>query len=360
MRALLIGGTGPTGPSVVEGLLARGYDVSIFHRGTHEVSLPKDVEHIHGDPHFLETLNQALGIRTFDLAVVMYGRLRFIAEAMCGRVPRMVSVGGTGVYRGWMNLDPSAPVFIPTPEDAPLQDDPDVDKFTYRMVEAESVIMRAHQASHYNATHFRYPGVYGPRQLAPREWSIIRRILDRRKRLILPDSGLAIRSHGFAKNMAHAVLLAIDKPDESAGQIYNIRDEELFTVRDWIRTIGAVMNHEFEFVEMPYTLARPARVYSGRSRHQILDITKVQRELGYHDIVPAAKGIEYTVNWYLEHKPDPGGEVEQQLRDPFDYEAENLLIDNFLESVTRIKELAPPRLGFRHPYAHPKSPDKLE
>ena len=97
MRVLLIGGTGPTGPSVVEGLLTRGYDVSIFHRGIHEVSLPKDVEHIHGDPHFLETINQALGTRTFDLAVVMYGRVRFIAEAMRGRVPRMISVGG-GAY----------------------------------------------------------------------------------------------------------------------------------------------------------------------------------------------------------------------------------------------------------------------
>ncbi|MFH1486398.1 MAG: NAD-dependent epimerase/dehydratase family protein, partial [Chloroflexota bacterium] len=53
MKALVIGGTGPTGPYIVEGLLKRGYDVAILHRGTHEIPLPTEVEHIHNDPHFM-------------------------------------------------------------------------------------------------------------------------------------------------------------------------------------------------------------------------------------------------------------------------------------------------------------------
>ena len=56
MKALVVGGTGPTGPYIVNGLLERGYEVAIFHRGTHEIpEIPPEVEHIHGDPHFLET-----------------------------------------------------------------------------------------------------------------------------------------------------------------------------------------------------------------------------------------------------------------------------------------------------------------
>ena len=38
MKALVVGGTGPTGPFIVNGLLERGYEVAIFHRGTHEVA----------------------------------------------------------------------------------------------------------------------------------------------------------------------------------------------------------------------------------------------------------------------------------------------------------------------------------
>ena len=53
MRALVVGGTGPTGPFIVNGLRDRGYGVTIFHRGTHEIpEIPDEVEHIHGDPHF--------------------------------------------------------------------------------------------------------------------------------------------------------------------------------------------------------------------------------------------------------------------------------------------------------------------
>ena len=61
MKALVIGGTGPTGPFIVQGLLQRDYTVAILHRGTHEIAeIPPEVEHIHTDPHFLETLNTAL------------------------------------------------------------------------------------------------------------------------------------------------------------------------------------------------------------------------------------------------------------------------------------------------------------
>ena len=49
MKALVIGGTGPTGPFIVNGLLARGYQVTIYHRGTHEIDFSGPVEHLHGD-----------------------------------------------------------------------------------------------------------------------------------------------------------------------------------------------------------------------------------------------------------------------------------------------------------------------
>ena len=50
-RALVVGGTGPTGISIVHGLVGRGYDVTILHRGTHErEETPAVVEHLHAGP----------------------------------------------------------------------------------------------------------------------------------------------------------------------------------------------------------------------------------------------------------------------------------------------------------------------
>ena len=60
MKALVIGGTGPTGPYIVNGLLERGYEVTILHRGTHEVEFSAPVEHLHGDPFDVEALKGML------------------------------------------------------------------------------------------------------------------------------------------------------------------------------------------------------------------------------------------------------------------------------------------------------------
>lgn len=167
-KALVVGGTGPTGPLIVNGLLARGYDVAIFHRGTHESDeIPPSVEHIHGDPHFRETIEQALSGRAFDLVVATYGRIRLLAEVLAGRVNRFIAVGGAAVYRGFKEPDRLFPSGLPVPtaESAQRVVDEDELRFARLLTETEEAVFRAHPS----ATMFRYPYVYGPHQLIPRE-----------------------------------------------------------------------------------------------------------------------------------------------------------------------------------------------
>src|SRR5919202_1497911 len=106
---------------------------------------------------------------------------------------------------------------VPTPESFPLVASEEELRFSYLIAITEQAVLEAHPT----AAHFRYPYVYGPYQLVPREWCIMRRILDKRPYIILPDGGLMLSTHGYAANLAHAVLLAVDKPEASAGQIYN-------------------------------------------------------------------------------------------------------------------------------------------
>ena len=59
MKALVIGGTGPTGPRVVQGLLDRGYETTIYHRGFHETdALPEVQHHLHGNADDREALEK--------------------------------------------------------------------------------------------------------------------------------------------------------------------------------------------------------------------------------------------------------------------------------------------------------------
>ena len=61
MRTLVIGGSGSTGIPVLQGLLDRGHDVTMLHRGVHEPAELPEVRHLHADPHFAQTLAEAVG-----------------------------------------------------------------------------------------------------------------------------------------------------------------------------------------------------------------------------------------------------------------------------------------------------------
>ncbi|MCX6000884.1 MAG: NAD-dependent epimerase/dehydratase family protein, partial [Chloroflexi bacterium] len=339
MKALVVGGTGATGPFVIEGLLSRGYEVAMLHRGVHEIELPAEVEHIHADPHWLEALKEALQGRNFDLVLGTYGRLRITAEAVKGHTPRLISVGGAvAIYKGWMRITERHPQQwfevspVPIQEDHPLATAPGVDNFNQRARESEQVVMQAHRDGIYSATHFRYPTVYGPRNVSPQEWSIIRRIRDGRKQIIVPGGGSSLVSRGYAANVAHGILLAVDNPQVSAGQIYNVADETLtLTNREWIRLVAQMMGHQFEFIEIPFDMLPPAFADAPPPTlfpyHQVMDLTKIKVQLGYRDVVPVEKGIELTVKWFAENPLPTGGEVEKLLGDPFNYEAEDRLIE---------------------------------
>ena len=209
--------------------------------------------------------------------------------------------------------------------------------------------------AHRDSTIFRYPYVYGPYQLVPREWCVVRRLLDGRGRIVLPDGGLALTTHGYAENLAHAVLLAVDQPDASAGQIYNCGDDRQFTLAQIVEVIARAIDRQVEIVNVPLRLAWPARpMLLGGSHHTVLDLTKIRTELGYRDVVPVEEALARTARWYVEHRPEPGGEIEERLGDPFDYAAEDALIDRYEAIVAELAGAGERRVGLGyHPYPHP-------
>ncbi len=63
----------------------------MMHRGTHELDEnPPEVEHIHVDPHFRETIDPVLRGRKFDLVIATYGRIQLIEEMLIGVTLRLI------------------------------------------------------------------------------------------------------------------------------------------------------------------------------------------------------------------------------------------------------------------------------
>ncbi len=326
-NALLIGGTGPTGHHIVNGLLHRGYTVSILHRGGHEVDeIPPWVEHIHTDPYDETCLIEALSNRKFELCIANYGRLRAIAKVMQGKCQRFISAGGGPAYRGYMNpgLGEYHGLSVPIYENAALVSSPEEDEKGYRIARTEKAVFELQP----EACHFRFPYIYGAYQLVPREWLFVKRFLDGRRQIILPDGGLTLHSFGYAENIAHAILLAVDNPKISKGKIYNVADDEVLSLRQVAHIIAQHMNVELEIINIPWeltTLANPLMMQP-LSSHRMQDTSAIRHELGYSDKVKPAEALARTVDWLIANPPQPGGMEEMVLEDPFDYAAEDEMI----------------------------------
>jgi nucleoside-diphosphate-sugar epimerase len=368
MKALVVGGAGATGVLIVEGLLERGFAVTMLHRGFHETPFGDRIEVLRSDPYNLETLQRDLEGRSFDLAVVTYGHLRHVATALVDKTPRLISVGGAApIFKGWgemTSINPwetthATPLLLE--EDHPLSREEGIDRFAGAVRKTELAVMASHEEGKYEVTHFRYPLVYGPKNICPAEWGIIRRVRDQRRTLILPGGGLTIVARGFSANMAHAILLAVDDAKSSAGQIYNLSDETLQYNYEWVQRLCKIMGHEFETIELPFSFLPPGFRATPPQllyrHHCALDISKVKQQLGYRDKVGLDEALERTVKWYMDNPLPPGHETEGNLGDPFDYEYEDALVAAYKSCASQFVEqtegLPKKEVVWRHPYQPP-------
>ena len=353
--ALLVGGTGPTGPAIAQGLASRGYTVTIAHRGEHELPEVMEFEHLHGDVFSEDDFVRMVAGRTFDVTVATYGRLRSVAKVMQGKTGHFISVGGVPVYRGFFDPTRFEPVGLPIPtrEDAQLATEAEDGK-SYRVSRSEEILFELHP----RATHFRYPFVYGPRQLAPREWCVVRRILDGRSAIVLPDGGLTLVPFGYVDNLAHALLLAVDQPAAAQSEVFNCGDDEKLTIAQVVSLVARELNHQLEIVSMPADLAIPARplMMGHLSTHRVVDTSKLRDRLGYRDVVPAREAVARTARWLVENPPERGGYEEFALQDPFDYAAEDTLISWWRGAVAGVPDLSYEELpGYGKAYAGPET-----
>ena len=367
MEVLVVGGTGPTGPPIVSGLLGAGHSVTVLHTGRHEVDLGSDVEHVHADPHFAEPLEAALIGRRFDVVLGMYGRLAVVADAVRDRTDAFIGVTAL-FYRGWvddvLHSDETASTItkaryrdlvVPTAETEPFGANAG-DRFSAKAVAAEQLVLGHHRDGTYRSAILRFPRIYGPRQPIPREWSIIRRLLDGRRHVLVPDGGLLLESRAYSENAARFVLAAVAHLDAAAGEVFNVSDARTLSLREWILAIAAAMRRDVELVSVPLEAAVLTFPYSKgpfTMGHRVLSVDKARRLLDLGELTSPAEGLARTVSWLLDH---PVREHDETfLNDPFDYQGEDRLIEAIAGSREGLLELAGSSYRYQHVYRHPKA-----
>ncbi len=224
----------------------------------------------------------------------------------------------------------------------------------------EEALLQAGAEGAYDATYLGYTSIYGPRQPAPFDWCVVRRLLDGRSRLVIADGGLKVELRLFSENAARAVLCAVDRPEASRGRSFYLADERQFTMRQRIEAIAAHLERPVELVDLPYPLALPCHPFWRHEReHRYRDTRRAQLALGYRDAVTPEAALARTLEWLLANPPERGGEVEGKLGDSFDYDAEDRLLAEVDRAFSGLAGLSYDLRPDVHQYRHPTAPGEV-
>jgi len=328
MNVLVIGGTRFIGRAIVEELLRRGHTVTVYHRGRHEVEFSGPVAHVHGDrrdySRFRTDLARLSPEAVVDVIPMNADDTRALVEALRGRIARSVHISSGDVYA------PDQP--IPIPEDAPTApvepvelrlDDQTV---PYSKAAVEAIIREAQATGDFPATILRLPAVYGPGDPLAREWFFVKRVLDGRRRIALPDGGLGLFHRGYVDDVARAVVLALESP-QAIGRTYNVGHKRVLTVRGITEMVARVMGHQWQIVSVPAEGLPPTNPYAP-PYPIVYDLSRIRAELGYRESVSLEEGMQRTVAWLVDHPPTPEtwGLARYLSHDAFDYAAEGAVM----------------------------------
>ncbi len=317
---LVVGGTGPTGPAIVNRFLRLGAKVTIYHTGAHEADFEGDVEHLHGDAREAADIHEKLGTRDWEVAVLTSGRLRALAAELAGKARRVVGITGQPVYQGTMRPTPEGRLPLPISETAERQND--ATNYTGKVAEGEDQLFEQHRQGDFEAVVVRYPGVYGPRGPLSHEWAVVKRILDKRQAMILPHDGLTYFQRGYAENLGQLVFLAATVP-AAAGEAFNAGDERVLSGRAVAEAIADELGHPLRFVGVAAQFCRGFYPLAQKSS-LILDMSKARTLLGYADVVDVEAATRLTARWLAEHHPP---DMSPAFAGSFDYDAEERIIE---------------------------------
>lgn len=302
MRALVIGGTNFIGRAVVERLLERGHTATLLNRGQTHPGLFADLPRITVDRR--ELTATSLGDSSWDVVIDLSGYypgdIEAAFTALRGRASRYVFCSTCSVYAdAWpYPMHEDAPISPCTPEQAV---DDDMATYGARKAECERRLTALSAEAGIPLFIGRPVVVYGPHDYTDRMHFWLEAV--RRGRVVLPGDGDSIFHTIFVRDLA-ALFVEMAETDATQAGIYNCGGTQLFSLRDLVREIAALLGTEPETASVSATLLQERGVRPQfdlplwlETSHVIADTARIQERLGFRS-TPLRDALRLTLDAY--------------------------------------------------------------
>lgn len=307
MKVVVVGGTQFIGRRIVEHLIEQGHQPLVVHRGEHEPESLESCEHLHVDRRDFARISD--DVRSFQPDAVVDTYAMSLATTMSvlphlPDVPRVVlsSMDVYAAYDAFRGHEETHAV--PLSEDARLR----TTRFPYRglagmdgfedyeKIDVERAYLEA------KGTVLRLAVIYGEHDPQRREEFVLRRV--RAQRTYIPIGAATwLWSRCYVGDVATAVERAISSSD-AAGEIFNIGNQSIRSMRGWIKEILSAANFSAELIEVEESLV-PDDLSLTRSQrqHWLIDSSKARSVLGWESS-PSEETVRRSVEWHLANAPE--------------------------------------------------------
>lgn len=186
------------------------------------------------------------------------------------------SLGPTGRFLESTPLDPSSP-------------------YSASKAASDLMVLACAKTHSYDAVVTRCTNNYGPYQFPEKLIPLfITNALEDRP-LPLYGDGLNVRSWLHVLDHCEALLLVAEKGQ--AGEVYNIGGAEESEI-----TNRAVTSMILSILTKPETLIKRVADRPAHDRRYAIDYSKINKSLGWQPKIVFAKGLQATVEWYLDNR----------------------------------------------------------
>jgi nucleoside-diphosphate-sugar epimerase len=321
MKVLIIGGTGLISTAIVDQLVERGDEVTVFNRGYTEWRIPKNVKVIHGDrwkyPEFEAQMKGLSYDAVIDMVAFAPENAESVLRAFAGRVKHILVCSTVCVYGGPMTK-------LPATDDEPHRP---VTDYGRNKSKIESILLSANGKDGLQTTVLRPSFTTGEGTTASGlmfDDSLPNRI---RKGLpvIVMDDGKAAWAIAHVSDVARGFVNAILNP-KAYGQAYHLTSDEHTTWDGVFQTMAQAIGGKFNPVHIPtewlYAQA-PRRSIGVKYIYQypsIFDNSKAARDLGFKTTVLLEDTFRRQVAWM-----EKRGKMKDVMDEPF----EDIMIEGY-------------------------------